>query len=59
MYIPGKLLLEYQYFFPGRGQGWVPGRRKDHVFAAVLTSIGLWIAAFYGLIILANMKLGH
>lgn len=59
LYLPGKLLLEYQYLFPGPGQGWGSGRRKNSVFAAVLTSIGLWIAVFFGLAILAQMKLGH
>jgi len=56
-YVPGKLTLELQYLYPGRGQVFGSGRRKNNVFAAIVSSLGYWVIILFILVLSGAIKL--
>lgn len=42
--LPGRVIAEFGYLFPGRGQIWASRRRRESGFAAFLFATGFWIA---------------
>lgn len=44
--IPGRLIAEYKYLWPKKGQLWVSDRRRSHGFVHFLYSTGFYLAAF-------------
>ncbi|MCP1270738.1 hypothetical protein [Acetobacter cerevisiae] len=54
-YLPGKLIIEFQYLFPEWGPVIGSGRRKDSVVAAIIKSFGFWIAVAVAIFFLVAM----
>ena len=44
--LPGRLIAEYKYLWPKKGQLWVSDRRRGHGFVHFLYSTGFYLAAF-------------
>ena len=41
--LPGRVIAELGYLFPGRGQIWASRRRRESGFAAFLFATGFWV----------------
>lgn len=63
--LPGRVIAELGYLFPGKGQLWASQRRRESGCAAFLFATGFWAAfGFFALpviapLIAAALGLGH
>ena len=54
--LPGRVIAEFGYLFPGRGELWASKRRRESGFAAFLFATAFWMVfAIFGLPILAGV----
>lgn len=44
-FLPGTVILWWQYYFPKPGEVWASARRKDVAAMQVLYSLGFWFVA--------------
>lgn len=58
-YLPGKLIIEFQYLFPERGKVVGSGRRKDSVVAAIIKSIGFWVSVIALILFFVTMVINQ
>jgi hypothetical protein len=50
-FLPGTVILWWQYYFPKHGDVWASARRKDHARIQLLYSLAFWAAVAFLILI--------
>jgi hypothetical protein len=59
LFLPGTVILWWQYYFPKHGNVWASARRKDHPGMQLLYSLAFWGAVALLLLIFVLSGSSH